>query len=62
VLKALALGADAVCVGRPYAWGLAAFGEEGVTRVMQILDSELAIAMQQAGCPSLQDITRNVVR
>jgi len=62
VLKALALGADAVCVGRPYAWGLAAFGEEGVTRVMQILDSELVIAMQQAGCPSLQDITRNVVR
>lgn len=62
VVKALALGADAVCVGRPYAWGLAAFGQEGVTRVMQILDNELAIAMQQAGCPTLQDITRNVVR
>lgn len=62
VVKALALGADAVCVGRPYIWGLAAFGAEGVARVMQILDSELEIAMKQAGTPTLTDITRVSVR
>ncbi len=62
VLKALALGADAVCVGRPYIWGLGAFGQEGVAKVMQILDSELEIAMKQAGTPTLADITRDTVR
>ena len=61
VLKALALGADAVCVGRPYIWGLGAFGQEGVAKVMQILDSELEIAMKQAGTPTLADITRAAV-
>ena len=62
VLKALALGADAVCVGRPYIWGLGAFGQEGVTKVMQILDSELEVAMTQAGTPTLADITAAAVR
>ncbi len=62
IVKALALGADAVCVGRPYIWGLGAFGAEGVARVMQILDSELEIAMKQAGTPKLTDITRASVR
>ncbi len=62
VLKALALGADAVCIGRPYIWGLAAFGQEGVAKVLQILDKELEIAMRQAGTPSLADITRNTIR
>lgn len=62
VFKALALGADAVCVGRPYIWGLGAFGQEGVAKVMQILDSELDIAMKQAGTPTLADITRDTVR
>jgi len=62
VLKALALGADAVCVGRPYIWGLGAFGQEGVAKVLQILDSELEIAMKQAGTPTLSDITRDAVR
>ena len=62
VLKALALGADAVCVGRPYIWGLGAFGQEGVAKVMQILDSELEVAMKQAGTPTLADITRAAVR
>ncbi|MDC1527851.1 alpha-hydroxy-acid oxidizing protein [Gammaproteobacteria bacterium] len=62
VLKALALGADAVCVGRPYIWGLGAFGHEGVAKVMQILDSELEVAMKQAGTPTLADITRAAVR
>jgi 4-hydroxymandelate oxidase len=62
VFKALALGADAVCIGRPYVWGLGAFGQEGVARVMQILDSELEVAMRQAGTPSLADITSDFVR
>ena len=62
VLKALALGADAVCIGRPYIWGLAAFGQEGVSKVLQILDHELEIAMRQAGTPSLADITRDTIR
>lgn len=62
VLKALALGADAVCIGRPYIWGLAAFGQEGVSKVLQILDHELEVAMRQAGTPSLADITRDTVR
>ena len=62
VLKALALGADAVCVGRPYIWGLGAFGQDGVAKVMQILDSELEVAMTQAGTPTLADITAAAVR
>lgn len=62
VLKALALGASAVCIGRPYVWGLGAFGREGVARVLQILDNELEIAMKQAGTPTFADITRNAVR
>jgi len=62
VLKALALGADAVCVGRPYIWGLGAFGQEGLAKVMQILDSELEVAMKQAGTPTLADITHAAVR
>ena len=62
VLKALALGANAVLVGRPYIWGLAAFGSAGVARVMQILDSELEIAMKQAGTPTLADIDSTAIR
>lgn len=57
VFKALALGASAVGIGRPYAWGLAAFGEPGVERVIAILDRELADIMRQAGTPTLADIT-----
>jgi 4-hydroxymandelate oxidase len=62
VFKALALGADAVLVGRPYVWGLGAFGKEGVSRVMQILDQELDIAMRQAGTPLLADINASYIR
>ncbi len=49
VFKALALGAQAVCIGRPYLWGLGAFGEEGVSRVLAILHEELKRVMQFAG-------------
>jgi isopentenyl diphosphate isomerase/L-lactate dehydrogenase-like FMN-dependent dehydrogenase len=57
VFKALALGARAVGIGRPYLWGLAAFGEEGVGAVLRILKAELATAMQTVGTPSLSQIT-----
>jgi len=62
VLKALALGASAVLVGRPYVWGLGAFGRLGVARALQILDQELEIAMRQAGMPRLTDIDRRALR
>ena len=58
IFKALALGADAVLIGRPYLWGLGAFGQAGVEAALEILRSELEIAMQQFGAPSLADIDR----
>jgi isopentenyl diphosphate isomerase/L-lactate dehydrogenase-like FMN-dependent dehydrogenase len=61
VLKALALGATAVCVGRPYIWGLAAFGEEGVARTLEILRTELEIAMQLHGVASVRQLDRSFV-
>jgi len=57
VFKALALGARAVGIGRPYIWGLGAFGQDGVERVLDILNGELRLVMRQAGTPSLADIT-----
>jgi isopentenyl diphosphate isomerase/L-lactate dehydrogenase-like FMN-dependent dehydrogenase len=54
--------AHAVCVGRPYLWGLAAFGQPGVERVLEILRKELRAAMQQLGAPTLKDITPAMVR
>jgi isopentenyl diphosphate isomerase/L-lactate dehydrogenase-like FMN-dependent dehydrogenase len=56
VFKALALGASAVGVGRPYVWGLAAFGQQGVERVLEILDNELRLAMIGCGTTSIRDI------
>jgi 4-hydroxymandelate oxidase len=58
VFKALALGADAVCIGRPYLWGLAAFGQAGVEMVLEILQRELLMIMRQAGTTSIKKITR----
>ena len=57
IFKALALGATAVGIGRPQAWGLAAFGQPGVEAVIDILNRELAAIMRQAGTPTLADIT-----
>ena len=57
VLKALALGATAVGIGRPYVWGLGAFGQAGVERVLDILNNELRFAMAGVGARSLRDIT-----
>ncbi|KAI3789861.1 hypothetical protein L2E82_02665 [Cichorium intybus] len=62
VFKALALGAQAVMIGRPVVYGLAAKGEYGVRRVIEMLKDELELAMALAGCPTLKHITRNHVR
>ncbi len=62
VLRALALGADAVLVGRPYGWGLATGGEAGVRAVLRALNEDLRRAMALAGCPALADITADRVR
>jgi isopentenyl diphosphate isomerase/L-lactate dehydrogenase-like FMN-dependent dehydrogenase len=56
VLKALALGARAVLVGRPYLWGLAADGEAGARRVLEILREELRVAMVLSGCARIADV------
>jgi 4-hydroxymandelate oxidase len=62
IIKALAIGAKAVCIGRPYLWGLGAFGEPGVERVLAILRAETRNAMQQLGAPSVKDLTPAMVR
>jgi isopentenyl diphosphate isomerase/L-lactate dehydrogenase-like FMN-dependent dehydrogenase len=62
VIKALALGARAVLIGRPIIWGLAVDGESGVYHVLQLLRDECKLAMTLAGCPTLQHITRDLVR
>jgi 4-hydroxymandelate oxidase len=62
ILKALALGARGVFIGRPYLWGLAAGGEAGVARVLDILRDELSLAMALAGCARLADVDRSLVR
>ena len=56
IFKALALGADAIMVGRPYVWGLGAFGQAGVERALDILTAELEIAMQSFGTATIADI------
>jgi isopentenyl diphosphate isomerase/L-lactate dehydrogenase-like FMN-dependent dehydrogenase len=61
IIKALALGATAICIGRPYLWGLAAFGQPGVERVLEILRAELILAMQLAGRPSVADLDRTLL-
>jgi isopentenyl diphosphate isomerase/L-lactate dehydrogenase-like FMN-dependent dehydrogenase len=62
IVKALALGAQAVCIGRPYLWGLGAFGQPGVERVLAIVRAETRTAMQQLGAPSLKHLTPAMVR
>jgi isopentenyl diphosphate isomerase/L-lactate dehydrogenase-like FMN-dependent dehydrogenase len=61
VLKALALGARAVLVGRPCLWGLASAGEQGVTRVLEMLRQELTLAMALCGCPNLRAVDRTLI-
>jgi isopentenyl diphosphate isomerase/L-lactate dehydrogenase-like FMN-dependent dehydrogenase len=62
VIKALALGAKAILIGRPYLWGLAAFGQQGVQRVIELLHGELRIALGLVGAPNLKAIDRSFIR
>jgi 4-hydroxymandelate oxidase len=61
ILRALALGADAVAVGRPILWGLAAGGQSGVAGVLEILRTEFDLAMALAGCRTLEEITPDLL-
>lgn len=61
VLKALALGAKAVLIGRPHAWGLAASGEAGVKRVLDLLKEELQNAMVTSGCATVAEIDKSLL-
>jgi isopentenyl diphosphate isomerase/L-lactate dehydrogenase-like FMN-dependent dehydrogenase len=56
VFKAIALGARAICIGRPYLWGAAAFGQAGVESVLAILRREFNLAMAQCGKRSIAEI------
>ena len=61
-VKALAMGAQAVGLGRPYLWGLGAFGQEGVERVLEIVRNETRVAMQQCGVRSVKELNASFVR
>jgi isopentenyl diphosphate isomerase/L-lactate dehydrogenase-like FMN-dependent dehydrogenase len=61
VLKAIALGAKAVLIGRPYAWALAADGEAGVAKVLGLLREELVLAMLATGCANVGGINRSLL-
>lgn len=56
IFKALAMGADAVCIGRTYIWGLAAFGQQGVEKVLEMLKAELSMVMGQMGARTIVEI------
>ncbi|MBN3949256.1 MAG: alpha-hydroxy-acid oxidizing protein [Nostoc sp. NMS7] len=62
ILKALALGAKAVLIGRPILWGLAVAGQVGVSHVISLLQDELSLAMALSGCAKLEDIDPSLVR
>jgi isopentenyl diphosphate isomerase/L-lactate dehydrogenase-like FMN-dependent dehydrogenase len=61
VYKALAFGAKAVGIGRPYIWGLSAFGQAGIEKVVDILNAEFALTMKQCGARSIAEISRSSV-
>lgn len=61
IFKALALGASAVGIGRPYIWGLAAFGQPGVEKVIDLLRAELTLTMRQCGRRSIAEIDRSAL-
>ncbi len=62
VLKAIALGATAVLIGRPYVYGLAVSGEAGARRVLEILKTEFELALALTGCPAACEVPRELVR
>jgi len=61
MIKALALGARAVMVGRPALWGLALEGEAGARRVLELLRNELDLAMALCGAPTVSDLSRDLL-
>jgi 4-hydroxymandelate oxidase len=61
IVKALSMGATAVGIGRPYIWGLGAFGEPGVLKVLDILIGEVQAAMQQVGAANLKDLKPDMI-
>jgi 4-hydroxymandelate oxidase len=62
IFKGIALGADAVCVGRPYVWGLAAFGQAGVERALEILKTEFEITMRSMGAANIRSMKRGFIQ
>lgn len=62
ILKALAIGASAVLIGRPVLWGLGAYGQSGAERVLQLLETELALAMGLCGKPNLKSIDSSLLK
>ena len=62
IVKALCMGATAVCVGRPYIWGLGAFGQPGVERVLELMRIETRAMMQQMGAPTIKHLVPAMVR
>lgn len=61
VIKAIALGAQMVFMGRPALWGLAVDGQTGVENVLDLIKRELDITMKICGTPTIKDITRDMV-
>jgi isopentenyl diphosphate isomerase/L-lactate dehydrogenase-like FMN-dependent dehydrogenase len=61
-MKALAIGARAVLIGRPYIWGLAAFGQVGVQRVIELLRAEFALSLALAGKPNVASLDRSLIK
>ena len=62
IVKALCMGAQGVCVGRPYIWGPGAFGQPGVERVLELLRFETRAMMQQVGAPTIKHLVPEMVR
>ena len=62
IVKALCMGATAVCVGRPYIWGLGAFGQPGVERVLELMRIETRAMMQQMGAPTIKHLVPAMLR
>ena len=62
IVKALAIGANGVCIGRPYLWGLGAFGQAGVERVLELVRAELEAAMRQCGVRAVKELSPAFVR
>ena len=61
VIKALAMGATAAGIGRPYLWGLGAFGQPGVERVLQLMQIETRAAMMQCGVRNVKELNKAFV-